>query len=203
MYYSIRGIIIFKNETSVAVECAGVGYKLKVSTSTAMQIGKVSEEVKLLTHLSVREDALELFGFATENELMSFQMLIGVSGVGPKAALAILSDLTPEEFALAIAAGDYKKLTKAQGIGPKIAQRVVLELRDKLKGFDMPEQDYEFLNDNSTGKPNAKREALDALLVLGYQKSAAVSALAKFEDGTNVENLIRGCLKILAGQENR
>ncbi len=200
MYYSVRGEVIYKDHSTVAVECGGVGYKLKVSMSTSMQVGKVGEEVKLFTHLSVRDDALELFGFATETELSSFQMLIGISGVGPKAALAILSDLTPEEFALAVAAGDYKKLTKAQGIGPKIAQRVVLELKDKLKGFESTEQDYSFAGTSVGGVKNTKSEALDALMVLGYQKSDAAAAIAKFEDGTTLEDLIRGCLKILAGQ---
>ena len=132
MYYSLRGTLIAADGRSAAVECGGVGYLCTVSAQTYSQLPEPGEEVLLYTHLSVREDAMELYGFGTEKERNCFQLLIGVSGVGPKAALSILSATTPEGLATAIITGDEKALTVAQGIGKKIAQRILLELKDKL-----------------------------------------------------------------------
>ena len=125
MIYSLSGKLVHTESDLAVIECAGVGYACKTTFSTLQQIAGKSE-VKLYTHLSVREDAVELFGFATKEELKSFRMLISVSGVGPKAGLAILSACTPSQFALAVATGDSKAFTKIKGIGTKIAQRIVL-----------------------------------------------------------------------------
>ena len=135
MIYSVRGKLIYSQNETVVVECAGVGYECRTSFSTIQAVaGK--DEVMLYTHLSVREDAVELFGFATKEELKSFRMLIGVSGVGPKAAISILSSCTPSQFALAVATGDSASFTKIKGIGAKTAQRIVLELKDKVASQD-------------------------------------------------------------------
>ena len=128
MIYSLSGKLVHTESDLAVIECAGVGYACKTTFSTLQQIAGKSE-VKLYTHLAVKEDAVELFGFATKEELKSFRMLISVSGVGPKAGLAILSACTPSQFALAVATGDSKAFTKIKGIGTKIAQRIVLELK--------------------------------------------------------------------------
>ena len=132
MIYSVRGKIIHKGTDVAVIECSGVGYACRTTLATLSQIGRTGEEAMLLTYLHVREDCVELFGFSTEQELNCFKMLLSVSGVGPKAGLAILSDTNPERFALTVATGDYKAFTKTKGVGPKLAQRVVLELKDKI-----------------------------------------------------------------------
>ena len=131
MFYSVRGKLIHTTTTCAVVECGGVGYNCQTTMNTLKQI-KLGSEVMLFTYLNVREDAMELFGFATKTELETFKTLISVSGVGPKAGLSILSELSPEQVAMAIATDDIKTITRAQGVGKKLAQRVILELKDKL-----------------------------------------------------------------------
>ena len=131
MIYSVRGKLVHTTPSGAVVECAGVGYYCQTTVNTLKQI-KIGAEVTLYTYLNVREDAMELFGFATVTELETFKTLISVSGVGPKAGLAILSVLSPEQVAMAIATDDVKTITLAPGIGKKIAQRIILELKDKL-----------------------------------------------------------------------
>ena len=131
MLYSVRGKLIHTTTTSAVVECGGVGYNCQTTINTLKAI-KTDTEVMLYTYLNVREDAVDLFGFATKTELDTFKTLISVNGIGPKAGLAILSELTPEQVAMAIATDDIKTITRPQGVGKKIAQRIVLELKDKL-----------------------------------------------------------------------
>ena len=152
----------------------------------------------LYTYLHVREDNVELFGFATEQELNCFKMLISVSGVGPKAGLAILSDTNPERFALTVATGDYKAFTKTKGVGPKLAQRVVLELKDKISKEQLSsagnaEVDFEAVTSGSNTS-----EAISTLVVLGYSQTEAASAVAKLDPSLSVEELIRQSLKKMA-----
>ena len=132
MIYSIRGKLMVKDTELAVVECGGVGYACRTTLSTLSQLQAVGNDVMLYTYLHVREDNIELFGFASQQELNCFKMLISVSGVGPKAALSILSDVTPEKFALLVASEDSKTLTRTKGIGAKTAQRIVLELKDKI-----------------------------------------------------------------------
>ena len=132
MIYSVKGELIHKDLSLAVIECGGVGYACRTTYSTLSQIGSVGNNVTLLTYLYVREDNVELFGFLTSQELNCFKMLISVSGVGPKVALAILSDISPEKFAMTIATGDAKAITRTKGVGPKLAQRIVLELKDKI-----------------------------------------------------------------------
>jgi len=185
---------------SAAVECGGVAYHCKTSLSTLAVLGKVGGEALLYTYLHVRNEGLDLFGFADLGELGCFKMLIGVSGVGPKAALSILSSMSPERFALCVASGDYKAITAAPGVGPKLAQRVVLELKDKVSSAD--------ITGGITGLPSGgvglgtgnAGEAVSALMVLGYSQSEAAAAIGRQEPSLPVEELIKGALKSLARQ---
>lgn len=198
MIYSVKGKIIHKGTDVAVIECGGVGYACRTTLSTLSQIGRTGEDAMLYTYLHVREDNVELFGFSSEQELNCFKMLISVSGVGPKAGLAILSDTNPERFALTAATGDYKAFTKTKGVGSKLAQRIVLELKDKitkeqLSGADDSIEIYE----SAAGGSNSS-EAISALVVLGYSRTEAVSAVAKFDPSLSVEELIRQSLKKMA-----
>ena len=198
MIYCVKGTIIHKTADSAVIDCGGVGYLCRTTLSTLSQIGRTGEAAMLYTYLHVREDNIELFGFATEQELNCFKMLISVSGVGPKAGLAILSDTNPEKFALTVATGDYKAFTKTKGVGPKLAQRVVLELKDKitkeqLSGGVPAEDIFEAVSEVSN-----TAEAISALVVLGYSQTEAASAVAKLDPSLAVEELIRQALKKMA-----
>ena len=138
MFYSITGNVVYFDAQCVAIDCNGVAFKCFATTNTLKNVAKTGEKVTLFTYLSVKEDALDLYGFYTQQELECYKILISVSGVGAKMALAVLSEMTPEQLALSIAAGDTKAITRANGVGNKIAQRIVLELKDKLaKGLDL------------------------------------------------------------------
>lgn len=200
MIYSVRGTLIIKEAGLAVVECAGVGYGCRTTYNTLAALGSIGDEVMLYTHLQVREDGTELFGFYDKRELGCFKMLLGVSGVGPKAALAILSDIDPNNFALAVATGDFKQLTKVKGVGPKMAQRIVLELKDKLSKEQMT------LSRSAPADPvnrafisgGAAAEAVDALLVLGYSQAEAENAVSQLDPSLSAEELIRLALKGLA-----
>ncbi len=169
MFYYLNGVVAHTAPYLAVIDCGGVGYACKTTNYTLSSLTR-GEKAKLFTYLHVREELFELYGFATENELNCFQMLIGVSGVGPKAALAILSSTTPERLATAIITGDEKALTGAPGIGKKIAQRVILELKDKLaKGQIGGPAGESYGGSGMTVIPeNKASEAAAALAVLGY-----------------------------------
>ncbi|MBQ1507049.1 MAG: Holliday junction branch migration protein RuvA [Ruminococcus sp.] len=195
MIYSVRGKLIHTTPSGAVVECGGVGYFCQTTVNTLKTL-KLNSEVTLYTHLNVREDAMELFGFATTTELEAFKTLISVSGVGPKAGLAVLSVMTPEQVALAIAADDIKAITRAPGIGKKIAQRIVLELKDKLSlstGVSSAAADI------SQGTANVVSgnipKAVEALGVLGYSPSEVSAVLAAMDSSLPVEQLIAMTLK--------
>ena len=201
MFYSLTGNIIYSDLNSVAVECSGVGFKCFTTMNTLRKIGGNGDKVTLYTHLNVREDALDLFGFADTYELDFFKLLISVSGVGPKAALAILSELDPDKLALCIASGDSKAITKAQGVGPKLAQRVVLELKDKVKGITHKDNGgYDLAAAEAATSSAAGSEAVSALMVLGYTQSEAATAVGKLDQSLSVEEMIKQALKSLAGR---
>lgn len=196
MIYSVRGKVIATEADTVVVECAGVGYGCRTTFNTIQQItGK--DEVTLYTHLAVRENDVELFGFATKEELASFRMLIGVSSVGPKVAASILSACTPSQFALAVATGDYKAFTKIKGVGAKTAQRIVLELKDKVakdNAISMRGDSTQI----SIPAGSAVDEAVTALVVLGYTEGEALSVISKLDPSLPVEELIKKALIGLA-----
>lgn len=194
MLYSVRGKLIHTTLSGAVVECGGVGYYCQTTVNTLKTI-KIGTEVMLYTHLNVREDAMELFGFATKTELDTFKTLISVSGVGPKAGLAILSELSPEQVAMAIATDDIKTITRAPGIGKKIAQRIILELKDKLAKAAASDDTLPV----SAGAANAVTgnvpKAIEALGVLGYAPSDIAPVLATLDSSLPVEQLIAMTLR--------
>ncbi len=197
MLYSVSGKVVAMEESFVAVECGGMAFQCMTTLNTLSKIGKTGETVTLYTYLHVREDALDLFGFYTRQELACFKQLISVSGVGPKAALAVLSQLSPDKLALCVASGDVKAITQAQGVGPKIAQRIVLELKDKLSK-DISGQSFA-AGDAFVAPASGSNlsEAVEALVMLGYSRSEAASAIAKLDPALPTEELIRLALKSL------
>ena len=208
MFYHIRGSLEHLDPTFAVVEAGGVGYKLTISQTTHDAMPPhltVAEppQVKLLTYMAVREDGVELFGFFTQEELSAFKMLISVSGVGPKAAMSILSLLTPEKFALAVCTDDKKTISKANGIGPKTAARIILELKDKLtketasQGLDVKSLSSTSSNSRADAAHSAFNDAVDALMVLGYSRAEALEALRGIDPATSLEDMIRTALKKL------
>lgn len=201
MFYSITGTVVALSTQSVALETGGVAFLCSTTLNSLKKVGEKGSTATLYTYLNVREDALDLFGFATEQELECFKLLISVSGVGPKAALSILSELTPEKLALCLATGDSKTITRAQGVGPKLAQRVVLELKDKLaKGMDLPADSPEIQAAGVASASGNAAEAVSALTMLGYSQSEASVAVSKLDGTQPVEELIKQALKQLARQ---
>ena len=199
MIYSLSGTIRTKQPNFVVLEVSGVGFGVKTTLNTTSKLGREGEQGFLYTHLNVREDALELYGFAQQSELECFLMLISISGVGPKAALTILSDRSPEEFALLVASEDVKALSKSSGIGPKTAQRIVLELKDKIGATQAAAQVQESGEaiPLQSGSKNAA-EAVSALVVLGFTQSEAAVVIRKLDASLPVEEMIRIGLKQLS-----
>lgn len=202
MFHYIRGTLAAIRQGFAVLDAGGVGFRLCVSDNTYQAISqKQNTEVKLFTYLSVREDGMELFGFFTEAESELFQLLITVSGVGPKAAMAILSVFTPEKFALAVCTDDKKAIAKANGIGPKTAARIILELHDKMANAG------DFGGESGTQvvfpgelpmAGNSLAEAQEALLVLGYNRTEILGVLHGLDTtAMSTEELIRAALKKL------
>ena len=198
MIYHLNGELVLCDMTVAVIDCGGVGYKLLISGNTLGKIsGKVGEKVKLFTYMKVSEDAVDLYGFADEDELETFKLLISVSGVGAKFALSILSLMTPARLAMAIGAGDAKAIAKAQGVGPKIAQRIILELKDKMaKQIAVDTDTGEVLADEPVG--NNMSDAIDTLIVLGYKRGEAAAALKGIDPKLPLEEVIRLALKKMA-----
>ncbi len=184
----VRGTVTYKEPNLVVIECGGVGYACRCSMQTAGTVGAVDEEAVLYTRLTVREDEIALYGFANRSERSCFDQLTGVTGVGPKAALAILSDFTPDRFALIVAAGDHKALTKTKGIGGKTAQRIVLELKDKVAKA-APESGFAATPAAVSG--GSMEEAMAALQVLGYSQGEIAGVLAGLDPALPSSELIR------------
>ena len=192
MIYSVRGNLILMEAGLAVVECNGIGFRVQTSLTTQRQLN-LNSEVTLFTHMNVREDAMELFGFATKSELNTFKMLISISGVGPKVALAILSELSSEQIAMCVSASDSKTLTRANGVGPKLAQRIVLELKDKFKGIS-EQQGIELKGSVITDTGNVPK-AVQALAVLGYSAADVTPILSRLDPNLSVEQMIAATLK--------
>ncbi len=199
MFYHINGELVLVESNTAVVDCNGVGYCLTVSLNTQRYLKSSGQKVKLYTHFSVREDGVELFGFYDLEERDLFKLLISVSGVGPKAAINIMSALTPESFVSAVMNGDTKLISKAQNVGAKTAARIVLELKDKLaKSFSV--SDGEDIISSVASPNNSEKigEAQKALMVLGYKQSEAVAALRGIDvNNLELEDIIREALKRL------
>lgn len=191
MIGSIKGKIAFKTEKFIVVETSGVGYKINVSPDTLAKAKKLGEEISLWIHTHVREDAIDLYGFLDYQELEFFEMLINVSGIGPKGALAILGVASIETLKRAIGTGDISYLTKISGIGKKTAEKICIELRDKMAS-DTSEETGNSLRD--------ELDALEALKSLGYSQNEAREALKKVSSDLNTNKKIREALKILGGK---
>lgn len=196
MYYYIKGTLVHKEDDIVVIDAGGVGYQLFASMSTVSSIGNIGDSVTAYTYLYIREGIMDLYGFSTVEERTMFIQLIAISGVGPKAALSILSVASPSKLAMAVITDDYKLIQKAQGIGAKTAQRVVLELKDKLKNADiesivLPAENtaVQAMQDDNRG------EALSALMVLGYSDREAAEALRGVDASLDTEEIIKQALK--------
>ena len=196
MFYYVKGPVAHVAPYLAVIDCGGVGYACHTTNNTLSYLKK-GETAKLFTHLNVREDVMELYGFATENELNCFRLLIGVSGVGPKAALSILSATTPEGLAMSIITGDEKSLTVAQGIGKKIAQRIILELTDKLAKGQLAASGETYGGTGVTVIPeNKSSEAAAALAVLGYSQNEIAAALKGLDmEQLKLEEIVKHALK--------
>lgn len=198
MIYSVTGKLILVEPTFAVVEAGGIGYRCATTTYTLSQLPPRGSIVTLFTHLYVREDILDLFGFASYDELEAFRMLITVSGVGPKVALAILSGTTPDRLMMSIAAEDIKAL-KVPGVGPKIAQRIIMELKDKVGNSAMAASVRGAdLSDGTRGAPSAQGEAISALVSLGYGQTDAASVVSRLDGSLSAEEIIKLALKKLA-----
>ena len=203
MFYYIKGELAHRELNTCVIDCGGVGYKLTVSLITSeAYASKLGKQVQLFTHLAVREDGIELFGFSSYEEKECFNKLTSVSGIGPKAAMNILSTLTPEKLAIAICTDDKKAIAKAPGIGAKSAARIILELKDKMSK-EMLTSDIATGDMSSSAtvfvSNSAISEASEALAVLGYDRSTILSALKGIDPSiTDVGEIIRVALKKLS-----
>lgn len=197
MIASLRGKFLYSDQTSVVIECAGVGYKCFVTKNTLYNLPPVGDEMFLYTHLAVREDAMDLYGFADLEELNAFKLITSVNGVGAKIGIAILSEFTASQLILSIASNDAKTLTAAAGVGIKLAQRIVLELKDKVGNAAVSDS----INVSDVRKAvsnTSSAEAIEALAALGYSKSDASVVVGRLDGSLSTEELIKQALKALA-----
>ena len=202
MIYCLTGKIVKKSMSAVVLSCGGVGYYAQCPASVAGALPGVGKEATLYTVMSVTENDVSLYGFATEEQQACFEMLTAVSGVGPKVGLAILSVMEPQRVALAISAGDHKAFKAASGVGPKLAQRIVLELKDKVaKGF-VDGVSLEDVAGAASGEPatQSASQAIAALVSLGYSQSEAALAISKIDATLPVEEIIKLALRGMAGR---
>lgn len=198
MLASLSGKLLMKDLSFAVVECSGVGFKCSITQNTFSKLGAVGDTVFLHTHLAVREDALDLYGFSTYEELNVFKLITSVSGVGPKIGLAILSEFMPDKLLLYIASGDAKSLTAASGVGIKLAQRIILELKDKVGAVAITEGVSDVVMAGNANASTNTKEAIEALVSLGYSQSEASLAVGRLDTSLSTDDLIRQALKSLA-----
>ncbi len=193
MIYSLNGRITEKLSDRAVIECAGVGFEVQMTRNGLSQLPAVGDNALVYIHMIVREDSVELFGFCQSDEKDSFKTLLGISGIGPKAAAAVLSEFTPQELISAVATGDTAMITRAQGIGPKAAQRIVLELKDKIKNISAVNIKQSVQQPGNAAKTI---EAIDALMALGYTQYEAKRAVSSMNvSDVSVEEIIKKALK--------
>ena len=199
MYAYIKGSLEIKTKGYIVIETNGIGYKIFMSETAIEKLGEIGEAVKVHTYLKVKEDEMSLYGFNSNEELRMFELLLSVSGIGAKTAIGMLSNITPSSFALAVTTNDVAKIKSLPGIGAKGAQRIILELKDKIKTQEIAEKEENSAQDNSQIVDNtAKTEAVTALQVLGYSKKEIEKALENVELNISVEEMIKQGLKNLA-----
>ncbi|MBS6646474.1 MAG: Holliday junction branch migration protein RuvA [Clostridiaceae bacterium] len=197
----IKGLLVETFEDTIVVEAGNIGYNIHVPLSLLERLPKIGHEVKVFTYFQVREDAMSLYGFLSRQDLDMFKQLIGVNGIGPKGALGVLSTLTPDSLRLAIISGDAKAISKAPGIGVKTAQRVILDLKDRVHIEDMLPQEAEMETPSGGGLVGQTgKEAMEALVALGYSGSEAAKAVRQVEitDEMTVEDVLKASLKHLS-----
>ena len=199
----IRGTLAEKNEDSAVVEAHGVGYQIFVPVPVLSELPPLGESVKIYTYFSVREDGMSLFGFLSRQDLAMFKQLIGVNGIGPKSALGILSALRPDVLRMAVASGDAMTISRAPGVGPKTAQRIILDLKDKIRPEDVLAGGLEeslAVPEEISGVGQAGKEAVEALTALGYSAAEAAGAVKKVKitEEMTAEDVLKGALRHLA-----
>lgn len=199
----IRGMLANLEEDRVVVDVGGVGYGIHMSGQAMAKLPHIGEEVKLYTYLNVKEDAMQLFGFLTKDELEVYKLVIGVNGIGPKGGLNVLSQMTPNDLRFAVMANDVKAISKAPGIGKKTAEKLILELKDKLKFEIVPEQEGETeatAGVSAGGIGQVQAEAMEALVALGYGSTEALQAIKKADvsEGASVEEVLKQALRQMA-----
>lgn len=199
MIYNVRGTLTYTDINYAVVECGGVGFKCFVSMTTLKELPPLGKDANLYTYLAVREDAMDLFGFATQQELDAFKLLITVSGVGPKAAMAVLSVLPPDRLSIAVSSGDVKSIQSAQGVGKKTAERIVLELKDKMLGIT-PSNAAAVQSIQAVASNSDAQEAVEVLVSLGFNQSDAATVVGAMDKGLSVDDMIRKGLKQLSSQ---
>ncbi len=196
MFYYLNGTVALFDAGLAVIDCGGVGYAVYTSTYSQSQM-KQGQPCRVYTHCNIREDAFDIYGFTTREELNCFQLLVGVTGVGPKAALAILSAVTPQNFTLAVMTGDEKALTTAQGVGKKLAQRIILELKDKLGGAQLDFSGGVQGMSAPVVAGGAMEEAAAALAVLGYSQAEIAAGLRGVDAAQPVKEIVRRALRNL------
>ena len=199
----IRGTLAEKNEDSAVVEAHGVGYQIFVPVPVLSELPPLGESVKIYTYFSVREDGMSLFGFLSRQDLAMYKQLIGVNGIGPKSALGILSALRPDVLRMAVASGEAKTIARAHGVGPKTAQRIILDLKDKIRPEDVLAGGLEeslAVPEEISGVGQAGKEAVEALTALGYSAAEAAGAVKKVKitEEMTAEDVLKGALRHLA-----
>lgn len=204
MFSYIKGVLAELWEDVIVVESGGIGWNIHVPLSVLDRLPRTGEEVRIYTSFQVREDAMTLYGFLTRQDLQMFQQLLGVNGIGPKAALGILSALRPDDLRMAIISEDAKAIAKAPGIGPKTAKRVILDLKDRIRMEDiLPSTmtaDQDLPGVAAVGMEGVGKEAIEALAALGYSMTEAAKAVRQVEitEGMTVEAVLKASLKYLA-----
>lgn len=196
----IRGELVAMEEEKVIVDVNGMGFAIFMPATAMNYLPAIGEEVKLHTYMNVREDAMQLFGFLTRDDLKVFKLVIGVSGIGPKGGLSILSKLSPDELRFAVMAADAKAIAAAPGIGKKTAEKLIIELKDKLSIEDVLERNAEAVSQAPVSATNeAQAEAIQALVALGYGNTEAVKAVKKVapDENTTVEDILKAALKFM------
>ncbi len=201
MYAYIKGEIIDISEDNLVLECNNIGYNIRIPLSVAQRLPGIGATVKIYTYTSVREDAFNLFGFLSKDDLEIYKKLIAVNGIGPKGALSILSAMSADDLRFAILSGDAAAIAKAQGIGKKSAERIILELRDKVQFTVSAAADLEVLtSSDTTAETNAKNEAIEALTSLGYSPSDALRAVRQIEltEDMDAGTVLKQALKLIS-----
>jgi len=195
MIYNVKGTLTFTDPNFAVIECGGIGFKCFISMTTLKELPSIGKEVNLYTYLAIREDAMDLYGFYSEAEMDAFKLLITVSGVGPKAAMSILSALPPDRLSLAVSGGDVRAIQQANGVGKKTAERVVLELKDKMAGLGATVAVSDGGARPAVIAGNAN-EAVEVLVSLGFDRSDAASAVSQLDPSLSVDQMISKALKL-------